>query len=287
MNFIKQCKGKDLDNVATSKLKDSFIISTKYDGNYIQIHKIDNKVKFYTSGGKEFYFADYAEALIDNNPTIDFIIETEYIGNTGGKLGSRGECSTGHARSLYSKGIRVHGGGVKFMVFDLLYYHNMEISMTPEPLKYYRHRLDFLENLDFSSTGLELVDTTGPYNLEECKIIMKTVVNTGYEGLMIKEPRHIYLEGKRVNSAIKLKGRLTADLKCIDVEEGEGKYIGLIGSLVLIDEKGKLVKVGSGLNEADRQAKPDYFIGRTIEIAYEQILDTYIQPVYKCIRKDK
>jgi len=41
------------------------------------------------------------------------------------------------------------------------------------------------------------------------------------------------------------------------------------------------------LDDILRSKSDDYFIGKTIEIEYEQILDTYIQPVYKCRRLDK
>ena len=51
MNFIKQCKAKDMSDVNLSKIdKKNWIVMPKYDGNYVQIHKIDNIVRFFTSG---------------------------------------------------------------------------------------------------------------------------------------------------------------------------------------------------------------------------------------------
>ena len=32
---------------------------------------------------------------------------------------------------------------------------------------------------------------------------------------------------------------------------------------------------------------PDYFIGKVIEVEYEQLLATYIQPTFVCVRDDK
>ena len=104
---------------------------------------------------------------------------------------------------------------------------------------------------------------------------------------MLIEPDSLYHQGKRVNHAIKLKGRLTADLYCLGSNIGEGKYKGMLGSLVLKDSKGRLVCVGSGLDDVDRNKGLSYFVGKVIEIEYEQIQDTYIQPTYIRIREDK
>ena len=45
----------------------------------------------------------------------------------------------------------------------------------------------------------------------------------------------------------------------------------MIGSLVLKDSKGRIVKVGSGLDDNDRSKKQPDFIGKVIEVEYEQI----------------
>jgi DNA ligase-1 len=113
------------------------------------------------------------------------------------------------------------------------------------------------------------------------------MVNKGWEGMYLKHKTHTQRAGKRVNDAIKLKFRATADLLCVDMEPGEGKYEGMIGSLILRDSEGRLVSVGSGLNDIDRQRPDMYFINKVIEIEYEQIIDTYIQPTFVRIREDK
>ncbi len=80
----------------------------------------------------------------------------------------------------------------------------------------------------------------------------------------------------------------TADLLCIDTLDGEGKYEGMIGSLVLQNSNGVLVKVGSGLSDSDRTKPDNYFIGKIVEIGYESMgVNTYLQPTFTCIRRDK
>ena len=43
----------------------------------------------------------------------------------------------------------------------------------------------------------------------------------------------------------------------------------------------------SGLCDFSRGRDSSVFVGSVVEIEYEQILDTYIQPTFICIREDK
>ena len=285
--MIKQCKGKDLNKVPASKLEDKFMGAIKYDGHYTQIHKIGNKIRFFTSGGKEFYIKHIADELLNLfNTDIDFILEAEYIADTTGKLGNRGKAAKLTTyRTNFSKGIPNHceEGKDIFKVFDCLECSGRYNIDTLAPFK---DRLNTLKQLNLGK-HLQIVDYTVPKNLSALQELAQSLVNQGYEGMYLKSPDHIYYPGKRVNDAIKLKLRPTVDLLCLDIEEGEGKYEGLIGSLVLQDRKGRIVKVGSGLTDIDRNQSKDYYVGKVIEVEYEQILDTYIQPTFIGIREDK
>ncbi len=275
--MILQCKGKDLDKVPVSKLEDRYYASIKYDGHYVQIHYDRGNVRFFTSGGKEFYHDLAAAELAKYHLNDKFILEAEFIADTDGKLGSRGKAAKLTTyRTNFEKGLPNSGmENDKFMVFDII-----------TPTMPFSERLKALRNLG-TVKYLKPVEYLGPLQLSTLKETAKTLANEGYEGIYLKSPNHLYLPGKRVNNAIKLKARPTADIICIDVEWGEGKYTGMIGSLILQDSEMRIVKVGSGLSDFERARKPEDFIGHIIEIEYEQILDTYTQPVYKCIRTDK
>lgn len=278
--MIEQCKGKDLAKVPTSKLiANGWIATIKYDGNYVQIEKQGDSVRFYTSGEKEFYIPEIAEYLIENN-TCDFIIETEYIALTTGKLGSRVNCSTGSLRSQFEKGL-AHGIVGQFKVFDIISYNNELLTEG------YQDRLKILEGLQLGE-HIQSAFTYGEImTLDQAREAARLIVAQGWEGLYLKQYNHKYEPGKRVNTAIKLKMRPTADLLCIGVVEGEGKYVGQIGALILKDKVGRIVNVGSGLCDFSRGRDSSVFVGSVVEIEYEQILDTYIQPTFVCIREDK
>lgn len=275
MGLFKQCKGKMLDKVPTSKLLlDGYYASVKYDGNYCQIHKIGNDVTIYSSGDKPIKLNDLEEWLIKNNPDCDFILEAEFIGTSVGKLGDRTKCGMMTTwRTNTAKGIPCNFLNNRFMIFDIVAKGTFD------------NRLKMMLELNLPY-NLQIVEYK-MVDMAKANILALDACNEGWEGLFLKHKTHTQREGKRVNDAIKIKLRPTADLLCIGVTEGEGKYKGMIGALNLIDNKGRQVQVGSGLDDNDRLASPNKYIDKIIEIEYEQIIDTYIQPTYVCIRLDK
>jgi len=144
-NFIPQYKGKDLNDVVTKAKKDKYFSGIKYDGNYVQIHKVGSEVMLFTSGGKPFKLLDIEADLVRLNPNVDFILEAEYIGLTDGKLGSRGKCTTTTWRTNYAKGLLGNAGKTHFKVFDILI-----------PSMSFSQRLEQIENIKLGN-NLSLV----------------------------------------------------------------------------------------------------------------------------------
>ncbi len=279
--FLKQYKGKDLDKVPASKLlEDNYYVGKKYDGNYVQIHKMGDTVTFYTSGGKEFYLDDVELDLVLNNPNTDFIVEAEYIALTVGLLGSRGQCTTTTFRTNTSKGIKNLCNNNKFKVFDILYLASTGLVMYDCTIDSdnFEERLEHFNtyNIDLGS-NLDLVNWVC-MSKDEALMHARHYCDIGGEGMFMFHESHTWADKGRSNLAIKLKFYPRKTLHCIGTEDGEGKYTNMIGSLILKDGKGLIVKVGSGLSDSDRAGVKEYYIGQWVEIEYEQILDTYIQP---------
>jgi ATP-dependent DNA ligase len=127
-------------------------------------------------------------------------------------------------------------------------------------------------------------------NLEHEQMFFDKVVAEGYEGIVsVYYGQEWEATKSRRWEATKWKDRPTADLLCIGWTEGTGKYTGMIGSLELVSKSGIVVNVGSGLDDAKRDLEPHHFVGKVIEIGYEQIMKdgTYQQPTFKRIRDDK
>lgn len=288
MLFFEPQKGKAFDKLPKKTLstfeETTYLQSIKYDGNQVFVCKIGYKVRYFTSDWKEFYLDLPTVELMDINH--DFILIAEALYDSEGKLGARqvvqGKLTT--CRVAFKKGIPhfINESKFSFKVFDCLMVLNGKLQTDAISLTRVQQAGRITQNL----TQFDTVSYT--YVLgKDAKAKSKHLVKEGWEGTMLIEPDEVYHIGKRVNHSIKLKHRPTVDLLCIDTELGDGKYSDKIGALVLKDSEDRIVRVGSGLSDTDRSYHPDYFIGKVIEIEYEQILDTYIQPTFIQIREDK
>lgn len=286
INFKPQ-KGKAFDALPNKTLETfnntKYIVSTKYDGNQIFVVKKGSSIRCFTSNWKEFSNYYITEPL--KNIKDDFTLMGEFMFNSEGKLGDRINSAilttlrTNFSKSIPNNNNDIVQTNVKF--FDII-----SERLIDEP---YIYRLSYLQTLlNDNKVVPQLSAITGVVMYGKDAIeYTKKLVNQGYEGCMLVEVTSLYNIGKRVNHSIKLKYRKTADLLCIGCTDGEGKYYGKIGSLILQDSLGRTVNVGSGLNDIDRNKPTTDFIDKVIEISYEQIIDTYIQPTFVTIRLDK
>lgn len=288
--FFKPQKGKAYENLPNKSIESfdssTWLVSTKYDGNQVFITKQNCKVRMFTSDWKEFYIKLVAEEV--HNLPGNFVLIGEFMHNCSGKLGDRVRSAilttyrTNFSKLLSNPPALEMNSNIR--VFDILYYTTSCSHLIAELP--YETRIKQV-SITLSTTKLlrpiQYIKATGL----EAKEFAKKLVVEGWEGVMCVSPRSYYVAGKRVNNSVKIKFRKTADLRCIGVEDGEGKYEGMIGSLILQDSKGRTVSVGSGLDDSQRSLTPDDFIGKVIEIEYEQIIDTYIQPTFITIREEK
>jgi len=245
----------------------------KYDGNYTVIMKRSQEdIEYISSGGhtygnKEFTIFE----LVDVPPGVYF---AERIAKTG-KLGDRRNCAL---RGTRGKQIAY---GHQYMVFDYVTLEGYEEGISVLP---YKDRRDWVKDFFGDYWAADML----VYTQEELESLLKMEVKKGWEGLMLKSPNWYWKDTKsRTIEMCKYKKRRTADLKCVGITEGTGKYEGMVGALILQDSNGREVSVGSGLDDWQRSQDYRYFADMVVEIEFEQILDTYIQPTFICIRLDK
>ncbi len=252
-------------------LKYPLFAGIKYDGNLVVVVvDPDSSTTFITSGG-HIYTNDHSTVFEKYPPGV---YTAERIG-TNGKLGDRVNCNLRGPR-----GDQVSYGHT-YKVHDMVSYAEYTEGISMDTYGARRERLR-------SIAGKEWVTDRVINTREELEQYLDAVVAMGYEGIMIKDPNWFWERTKsRRIDMVKYKRRPTADLYCTGVTEGEGKYEDMIGALQLEDSAGRKVSVGSGLSDWERTRPDDYFVGEVIEIEYEQIIDTYIQPTYIQVRPDK
>ena len=104
------------------------------------------------------------------------------------------------------------------------------------------------------------------------------------EGIVIRDPRIAYVTGRSQSA---LKHKPFEDDECVVQEliEGNGKYMGKMGSLSCLYQ-GKLIKIGSGFSDTERANPPK--VGSVITFKYYGLtgLGNPRFPVYLRERKD-
>ena len=283
MKFQQIQKLRDFNkDYKPEKLKYPRLCTIKYDGRHTTIIKRPSgKVEYYSSSGKMFELLD--DQCFDLPETPVGVYFAEMMGEgVLGKLGDRKHSGiqttmfTNTRKGLFNK----HKPNWKVFDYVTIADYNVGICELPY-VERYAYLLDHLPSncLAYNMEAL---------NIEHEEMFLDKVVKEGYEGIVSTDYNHIWEASKsRKWTNIKWKRRPTADLLCVGFNEGEGKYTGMIGSLILVDSEGREVSVGSGLNDSQRSMDPSEFIDKVVEIEYEQVLDTYIQPTFLRVRDDK
>lgn len=271
--LLNQEKGKLLKK----HIQFPILASIKYDGNYVVAEvQQGGKVIFTTSGGLKYTHTDNGGDCFKNVNNGFYLVERIW---GEGKLGDRDRCNLrGPKKSQTST-------GHTYKVHDLISYDDFIRGYTNV-----RHtdRQVLLANCGINEKYIakeKIIRSRSALDK-----YLAEVVEQGYEGLMGKSPDWKWenTTSRRVDN-FKYKGRPTVDLLCIGFNYAEvgSKYEGLVGSLTVKDKIGRVVNVGSGLSDAHRALKGEHFIGKVIEIDYERIKHTYIQPSVVDIRYDK
>lgn len=94
------------------------------------------------------------------------------------------------------------------------------------------------------------------------------------EGIILKDPEAPYAYGSRIATLMKIKCEETLDLLVVGTAPGQGKYVGMVGHLIVESSNGVRNNV-SGMSDAERQAwtdDPSQIIGQVVEVKAMKIL---------------
>jgi DNA ligase-1 len=134
---------------------------------------------------------------------------------------------------------------------------------------------------------VKVIDETLCYSHEEVLAEYQRIRDLGGEGIIVKPPNGLY-EAKRSYNWLKIKDQQSLDLECVGTFEGEGKYLGQLGGII-VDHKGVQVRVGSGFSDAQRKLAPDDFVTMIVEVEFHEITPdgSLRHPRFKGVRFDK
>ena len=180
------------------------------------------------------------------------------------------------AKSFLNQQLRVQkfdtiDGMLNFQIWDSLTFSEFEEGISPRP---YTERFGEAIRLSFMTQSLRPISSYRVYSMKEAQAIADEFIAEGGEGAVVKKLDAVWQDGTS-KDMVKIKEVYDADLYCIGVKLGKGKYEGKIGSLILQTSCGRIeVDCGSGLTDLDRNKNPDEFIGKIIEIQYNKFIQS-------------
>lgn len=177
----------------------------------------------------------------------------------------------------------------------VLHLHDV-ICLTEPDLEFkYRYSIaeEFFNDLQFFlKDKIELVPVLAVTAYEEMFYkYFNQIIEEGGEGIILKNYNAGYFFGKRNANMMKIKEEVTKDLAVVGMVEGEGKYKGTLGALIVQSRDGTKHQV-SGMTDEQRNLwweDRTSIIGKVAEIkAMKELPDGQLrEPRFKCVRYDK
>jgi DNA ligase-1 len=170
---------------------------------------------------------------------------------------------------------------VQYHVYDGI--HNMLHDVN------YEDRFNWLTRYLPIAATMTLIKNTVVDSYDEAKMLHNVHLAQGYEGSMLRLNKKY--EHKRSYNLQKFKDFSDTEATIVGYEAGKGKFTGLIGKFLMLDDDGIMFgcPIGKGYNFADRKNILDNihdYIGQRATFTYFQRTQagSYRHPLFKTLR---
>jgi len=243
---------------AHEKMGSEFASEYKLDGERVQVHRQGEKIVLYSRSLENItsYYPDIVENIGKSLKADEIILEAEVVAindDTGEFLPFQ---ELMHRRRKYKIAQAVQEYPITVNFFDILLVDKKSCLEVP-----YAERRKLLEkNVTEDSFAkimpMVLVKTDG-----EVEDSLENAINSGCEGIMLKQLDSPYRAGARANNWLKLKREYrnelgdSLDLVVVGAFYGRGRRTGRYGALLLsayddkTDEFPSICKVGTGFTD--------------------------------------
>jgi hypothetical protein len=280
------------------KIKFPAYAQMKMDGMRFNAIVREGKVEFRSRNGKQIHLLGHLEkefaALAGD---VDCVFDGELLVMLEGDIQFADRQTGNGILNKANKGTisDKEAALVHATVWDVIPYLYFTDGHCPVP---YATRFSSLGDLVNAQSSKDkriwLVSSEIVETYEKAQEIFNEYLSLGYEGIILKDGSGIW-EDKRAKHQIKFKGELECDLKIVAVEEGTGKYVGLLGAIVCESADGVVkVNVGSGFNDAHRKnLKEKDLLGKIVAVKYNARIknkqgdERLFLPIFVEVRNDK
>jgi hypothetical protein len=267
------------------------LVQLKMDGMRFNAIVRDGKVEYRSRNGKEIQLLGNLDAeFVKLAGDVDCVFDGELLVVEGDKILDRqtgnGILNKANKGTISEKEAKM----VRATVWDVIPYMYFIDGECNTP---YGKRFESLQILmKKAPQKIYLVQNHEVQNMEEANKLFERYLSMGQEGIILKDKRGIW-ENKRSKTQIKFKGELECDLKIVGVEEGTGKYAGMLGAIQCESADGVIkVSVGSGFTDDQRKNLKD-IVGKIAAIKYNMRIknkageESLFLPIVLEIRDDK
>ena len=276
-----------------NKIKFPALVQTKMDGMRFNAIVRDGKVEYRSRNGKEIQLLGNLDAdFIALAGDVDCVFDGELLVTSATGILDR---QTGNGiLNKANKGTISAGEAslVRATVWDVipfLYFQDGQCN-TPYGTRFYS--LNALIN-KVEPEKVSTVKSWEVETIEQANALFEELWSSGEEGIILKDKSGIW-EDKRSKTQIKFKGELECDLKIVGIEEGTGKYAGMLGAIKCESADGVIkVSVGSGFTDAQRKSLGKEIIGKVAAVKYNMRIsnrggeESLFLPIVLEIRFDK
>lgn len=275
------------------KIKFPAIVQTKMDGMRFNAIVRDGKVEYRSRNGKEIQLLGNLDMdFIALAGDIDCVFDGELL-----VASDQGILDRQTGNGILNKAVKgtiseAEAKNVCATLWDVIPYAYFVDGDCPVP---YGKRWASLTNLveTKNPTKVKVVDSWNVATYDEAKTLFEGLLAQGQEGIILKSVDGTW-ENKRVKHQIKFKGELECDLKIVGIEEGTGKYQGMLGAILCESSDGVIkVRVGSGFNDEQRKTLGEEIVGKIAAIKYNMRIQnkqgeqSLFLPIFLEVREDK
>lgn len=243
---------------AHEKMGPEFASEYKLDGERVQIHRQGEKIILYSRSLENItnYYPDIVENIGKSLKDNEVILEAEIVAindNTGEFLPFQ---ELMHRRRKYKIAKAVQEYPITVNFFDVL------LSKGKSCLEMsYKERRNLLEKIIVENSFAKIMPMTWIKTDSEVEDSLENAINSGCEGIMLKQIDSPYRAGARASNWLKLKREYrnelgdSLDLVVVGAFYGRGRRTGKYGALLLsthddqTDAFPSICKVGTGFTD--------------------------------------
>jgi hypothetical protein len=276
---------RDADEKNRKHIQFPAFVQTKLDGMRINIHVSNDGVEVFSRNGKPLtthgMFDHLTELTLDDTgESVSIVIDGELVFDFG-DLHNR---QTGNG--LGNKAIRGtispdEAEGMVVVAWDIIPLNEFKKGFFDYG---YDFRFQILEEKQtrLNPPRLRIVKSVVAVNWDEVNTAFAEHLSSGEEGVIVKNFNAPW-ENKRSKHMQKLKAELDAELRIVGFLEGNGKFEGMIGSIIMETDDKKIRVNVSGMSDAFRDeisSTPDAYLDKIATVRYNQLIKAKNKDIY-------